>query len=71
VEIPTLKALIDLPVRPLQAGDYSPEQIDSALVSVLGVDSQLVADGYFVAVAGEQIVGRGGVKMLRRRRASN
>jgi GNAT superfamily N-acetyltransferase len=61
VEIPALTALLDLSVRTLQAGDYSPEQIESALGTVLGVDSQLVADGtYFVAVAGEQIVGCGG-----------
>jgi GNAT superfamily N-acetyltransferase len=60
-EIPALKTLIELSVRTLQAGDYSPEQMDGALGTVLGVDSQLVADGtYFVAVAGEQIVGCGG-----------
>jgi GNAT superfamily N-acetyltransferase len=49
-DVPKLRELIDASVRRLQAGDYSPEQIDSALRTVFGVDSQLVADGtYLVA----------------------
>jgi GNAT superfamily N-acetyltransferase len=37
-------------VRGLQAGDYTPAQIDGALGTVLGVDTQLIADGtYFIA----------------------
>jgi GNAT superfamily N-acetyltransferase len=49
-DVPKLRGLIDASVRRLQAGDYSPEQIDSALRTVFGVDSQLVADGtYLVA----------------------
>jgi GNAT superfamily N-acetyltransferase len=56
--------LIDASVRGLQAADYSPSQIESALVSVYGVDSQLIADGtYFVveaSSAGGEIVGCGG-----------
>jgi len=48
-DTPTLTVLIDASVRGLQAGDYSPSQIESALASVYGVDSQLIADGtYFV-----------------------
>jgi N-acetylglutamate synthase-like GNAT family acetyltransferase len=48
-DIPTLQELIDLSVRTLQAQDYSPAQIDGALGTVFGVDSQLIADGtYFV-----------------------
>ena len=48
-DTPALTVLIDASVRGLQAGDYSPSQIESALVSVYGVDSQLIADGtYFV-----------------------
>jgi len=39
-------------VRGLQAQDYSQAQIEGALKTVFGVDSQLVADGtYFVAQA--------------------
>ena len=48
-DIPRLRELIDASVRGLQAGDYSPVQIEGALKSVYGVDSQLITDGtYFV-----------------------
>jgi GNAT superfamily N-acetyltransferase len=48
-DIPTLRVLIEASVRGLQARDYTPSQIESALASVYGVDSQLIADGtYFV-----------------------
>ncbi|HSY58770.1 MAG TPA: GNAT family N-acetyltransferase [Terriglobales bacterium] len=51
-DIPVLRELIDASVRGLQAQDYTPTQIDSALVTVFGVDTQLIADGtYFVAEA--------------------
>jgi GNAT superfamily N-acetyltransferase len=51
-DVPQLRALIDASVRGLQAKDYSPSQIEGALKTVYGVDSQLVADGtYFVAEA--------------------
>jgi N-acetylglutamate synthase-like GNAT family acetyltransferase len=51
-DIPALRALIDASVRGLQAEDYTPEQIEGALTSVFGVDSQLIADGtYFIAEA--------------------
>jgi N-acetylglutamate synthase-like GNAT family acetyltransferase len=49
-DIPGLRALIDASVRGLQAEEYSPEQIDGALQTVFGVDSQLIADGtYYIA----------------------
>ncbi|MGA9143122.1 MAG: GNAT family N-acetyltransferase [Candidatus Acidiferrales bacterium] len=51
-DVPVLRELIDASVRGLQAQDYTPTQIESALVTVFGVDSQLIADGtYFVAEA--------------------
>jgi GNAT superfamily N-acetyltransferase len=51
-DIPALQVLIDLSVRVLQVKDYSPAQIEGALGTVFGVDSQLIADGtYFVAEA--------------------
>jgi GNAT superfamily N-acetyltransferase len=63
-DIPVLTALIDASVRGLQSADYSPSQIESALASVYGVDTQLIADGtYFVVEAksaGGEIVGCGG-----------
>ena len=51
-DVPGLQALIELSVRSLQAGDYSPAQIEGALRTVFGVDSQLIDDGtYFIAEA--------------------
>ncbi|HUO17822.1 MAG TPA: GNAT family N-acetyltransferase [Verrucomicrobiae bacterium] len=48
-DIPRLREIIEASVRGLQALDYTPAQIDGALDSVYGVDSQLIADGtYFV-----------------------
>jgi len=49
-DVPVLRNLIDASVRGLQGKDYTPEQIEAALKTVYGVDSQLIADGtYFVA----------------------
>jgi GNAT superfamily N-acetyltransferase len=65
-DIPRLREVIEASVRGLQANDYSPAQIEGALQSVYGVDSQLIADGtYFVAELSEsppseKIVGCGG-----------
>ena len=60
-DIPSLTRLIPASVRALSAGYYTERQIESALGYVFGVDSQLIADGtYYVAVAGEEIVGCGG-----------
>jgi GNAT superfamily N-acetyltransferase len=54
-DIPRLREVIEASVRGLQSGDYSPAQIEGALKSVYGVDSQLIADGtYFVAETGDQ-----------------
>ncbi|MEO7719233.1 MAG: GNAT family N-acetyltransferase [Capsulimonas sp.] len=47
--------------RTLQAGDYSPAQIEAAFGPVFGVDRQLIADGtYFVVEANGGIVACGG-----------
>jgi hypothetical protein len=48
VDIPVLRALIDASVRRLQVNDYTPAQIESALKTVFGVDSQLIADGTYL-----------------------
>jgi GNAT superfamily N-acetyltransferase len=49
-DIPRLREVIEASVRGLQAEDYSPAQIEGALQSVYGVDTQLIADGtYLVA----------------------
>jgi GNAT superfamily N-acetyltransferase len=49
-DIPALHVLIEASVRGLQANDYTPAQIDGALGTVLGLDTQLIRDQtYFVA----------------------
>ena len=45
-DVPALSVLIEASVCGLQAADYTPSQIESALASVYGVDSQLIADGH-------------------------
>jgi GNAT superfamily N-acetyltransferase len=57
-DVPRLREIIEASVRGLQAQDYSPVQIEGALKSVYGVDSQLIEDGtYFVAEAVEAAKG--------------
>ncbi len=49
-DIPSLRGLIEASVRGLQAEDYSAAQLEGALRTVYGVDTQLISDGtYFVA----------------------
>src|SRR5206468_7029376 len=51
-DIPVLRELVVASVRGLQSQDYTPAQIEGALETVFGVDSQLIADGtYMVAQA--------------------
>jgi GNAT superfamily N-acetyltransferase len=51
-DVPVLRELIEASVRGLQTDDYTPAQIEGALDTVFGVDSQLIADGtYIVAEA--------------------
>jgi GNAT superfamily N-acetyltransferase len=65
-DIPSLSELIAASVRGLQAGDYSAAQLESALRTVYGVDTQLISDGtYFAAEETESsaapfLVGCGG-----------
>lgn len=62
VDVPILRELIAASVRGLQAHDYSPEQLEAALETVYGVDTQLIADGTYFAVeaANALIVSCGG-----------
>jgi GNAT superfamily N-acetyltransferase len=58
-DIPALRALIDVSVRVLQREDYSAEQLEAALGTVYGVDTQLIADGtYYVVETSEPSGGR-------------
>jgi GNAT superfamily N-acetyltransferase len=51
-EVDVLHVLIQRSVRELQRGEYSPAEIELALATVYGVDTQLIDDGtYFVAEA--------------------
>ena len=61
-DVPILRVLIDASVRGLQAQDYTPAQIENALQTVFGVDSQLLADGTYLVAESTQslIVGCGG-----------
>src|SRR2546426_12141719 len=58
-DVPVLRELIDASVRGLQTEDYTPAQIEGALKTVFGVDSQLIADGtYLLAEIGPSAVER-------------
>jgi GNAT superfamily N-acetyltransferase len=58
-DVAVLRELIDKSVRGLQTQDYTPAQIEGALATVFGVDSQLIADGtYIVAEADSEDSGR-------------
>jgi len=60
-DIPALHGLIAASVRGLQAGDYTQAQMDGALGTVLGLDTQLIHDRtYFVAEADGKLAGCGG-----------
>ncbi len=59
-DIPALRALMDAAIGELQRGFLTPEQI-AASRSVMGLDTQLIADGtYFAIEAGGQLAGCGG-----------
>jgi GNAT superfamily N-acetyltransferase len=60
-DVPDLQRLIPESVRALSAGYYTEQQIESAIVHIFGLDSQLIADGtYYAAVMEGLIVGCGG-----------
>jgi GNAT superfamily N-acetyltransferase len=51
-DLPALHALIEASIRGLEAGDYTPAQIEGALGTVLGLDTQLIHDQtYFLVEA--------------------
>ena len=60
-DVPAIEALIPLSARTLQRAFYSTEQLDGAIGTVFGVDTQLIRDGtYIVALADGAVVGCGG-----------
>ena len=66
-DIPVLNELIASSVKVLQAGDYTPAQIEGALGTVLGLDTQLITDGTYLVAEIEDgaIAGCGGWSMRR------
>ena len=62
-DVRELGLLIAASVRGLQALDYSPAQLERALKSVYGVDTQLIADRtYYVAEALDDFAAEGGAR---------
>ncbi len=60
-DIPALHELIPQSARGLSQGYYTPQQIESAIKYIFGVDTQLIADEtYYIAEAEGQVVGCGG-----------
>ena len=60
-DVPAIESLIALSARGLSQDDYPEAQIEAALGTALGVDSQLIRDGtYFVAEAEGTLVACGG-----------
>jgi GNAT superfamily N-acetyltransferase len=62
-DIPTLERLIATSTRGLSQNDYSQEQIEVALRSTMGVDTELIRDQTYFVVEDEasgQVVGCGG-----------
>ncbi len=53
-DVPALRELIDKSVRGLQTLDYTPAQIEGALQTVFGVDSQIIADGTYIVAEAER-----------------
>jgi ribosomal protein S18 acetylase RimI-like enzyme len=52
-DVPILRKLIEASVRGLQTQDYTPAQIEGALKTVFGVDSQLITDGTYIVAETE------------------
>ena len=60
-DVPALQQLILHAARELSKGYYTPQQIESAITYIFGVDTQLISDRtYYVAEAAGQMVGCGG-----------
>jgi GNAT superfamily N-acetyltransferase len=61
-DVSVLRDLIARSIRELGADDYTPEQIEAALIGAFGIDTALIRDGsYFVIVTErDEIVGCGG-----------
>ena len=61
-DVPVLRQLINTSVRELQAEDYTPAQMEGALRTVFGVDSQLIADGTYLVAEARDLAGEDRLK---------
>lgn len=60
-DVPQLNELIALSVRGLSTEYYTPNQIESAIKYIFGIDTQLIIDGtYYIAEKDGVLVGCGG-----------
>lgn len=59
-DVPVLRELIEVSVRGLQREDYTPAQIEGALATLFGVDSQLISDGTYIVAEAPPAVNAGG-----------
>jgi len=60
-DAPGIRSLIDASIRKLGGKFYTPEQVESSLSHVFGVDSTMISDGtYFVVEVEKEIIGAGG-----------
>src|ERR1700760_1782363 len=60
-DIPMLNEMIAQSVRGLSVGYYTPQQIESSIKYIFGVDTQLVIDGtYYIAEVDGALAGCGG-----------
>lgn len=60
-DVPFLTALIDASIRGIGARRYDAQQVESSLLYLFGVDTQMIEDGtYFVVEHEGEIVGAGG-----------
>jgi GNAT superfamily N-acetyltransferase len=60
-DVAAISNLIVSSARGLSRDDYTDEQIEAAVSSIFGVDSELISDGtYFVAEARGELIGCGG-----------
>ena len=62
-DVPILRKLIEASVRGLQTQDYTPAQIEGALKTVFGVDSQLINDGTYLVAETKPSATRGSEAM--------
>jgi GNAT superfamily N-acetyltransferase len=59
-DVPSIEMLIATSARALGAADYTPEQIEAALLGAWGVDTEIIRDGTYFVGAEDQLVLCGG-----------